>query len=50
MSIYTHKKLEPVFVKHYAPNIFLPLIMAKFSQCLISTQKKKMDFAEKLHR
>ena len=25
-------KLEPVFVKHYAPNICLPLKMAKFAQ------------------
>ena len=38
MSIYT-QKIEPVFVKHYAPNICLPLNMAKFTQCLISTKK-----------
>ena len=37
MSIYT-KILESVFVKHYAPNICLPLIMAKFAQCRTSTK------------
>ena len=40
MSIYTHKKIEPVFVKHYAPNICLPLNMAKFTQWVISSKKK----------
>ena len=38
---FTHKKIEPVFVKHYAPNICLLLNMAKFTQCLIATKKKK---------
>ena len=37
MSVYT-KILEPVFVKHYAPNICLPLNIAKFTQCRISTK------------
>ena len=49
MSIYTHKKKrEPVFVKHYAPNIWLPLNMAKFTQCLIST--KQFGLCRKLNR
>ena len=26
-------KLEPVFVKHYAPNICLPLKIGKFAKC-----------------
>ena len=37
MLIYT-KILEPMFVKHYAPNTCLPLNMAKFRQCRISTK------------
>ena len=39
MSIYTKNKLEPVFVKHYASNICLPLNMAKFTQCSISIKQ-----------
>ena len=45
---HTQKKIELVFVKHYAPNIYLPINMANFTQCLISTNQ--MDFAEKLNR
>ena len=29
LDVNLHKKLEPVFVRHYAPNICLPLNMAK---------------------
>ena len=39
-----NKKYKPVFVKHYAPNICLPLNMDKFAKCRNST--KNLDLLE----
>ena len=36
LKLQLYKNLEPVFVKHYAPNICLTLKMAKFTKCQTS--------------
>ena len=48
LDVNLHKNIEPVFVKHYVPNICLPLNMPSLHSALFP--HKNLDFAEKLKR